>query len=89
LLYKNEEIAQMATLTVLLPQRLKDWVDECVKSGSFSTASDYVQDLIRQDREQREALVRALIEGEESGTSQRTAREIAAAAKAKLSNGQI
>jgi antitoxin ParD1/3/4 len=79
----------MATVTVLLPDQLKDWVDEHVKSGRYSTVSDYVRELIREDRERREALVSALIEGEQSGTSRRTVREIAAAAKAKLSNGQV
>lgn len=45
--------------------------------------------LIRRDHEQREALVSALIEGEQSGSSPRTVQEIAAAAKAKLSNGRL
>jgi antitoxin ParD1/3/4 len=79
----------MATMTVSLPDQLKDWVDESVKNGRYSTASDYVGDLIRRDREQREALVEALIEGEQGAPSQRSVQEIAAAAKAKLSNGQI
>jgi len=79
----------MATMTVSVPDQLKDWVDERVKNGRYSTVSDYVGDLIRRDREQREALVDALIEGEQSGTGKRTVREIAAGAKSKLSNGQI
>jgi len=76
-------------MTVSVPDQLKDWVDERVKNGRYSTVSDYVGDLIRRDREQREALVDALIEGEQSGTGKRTVREIAAGAKSKLSNGQI
>jgi antitoxin ParD1/3/4 len=84
-----QEISHMTTLTVSLPDHLSEWVDERLKDGRYSTASDYVRELIRRDREQREALVGALIEGEQSGTSQRTVQEIAAAAKAKLSNGQI
>jgi len=79
----------MTTLTVSLPDQLSARVDERLKDGRYSTASDYVRELIRRDREQREALVSALIEGEQSGTSPRTVQEIAACAKAKLSNGQI
>ncbi len=79
----------MATVTVSLPDQLKDWVDERLKDGRYPTASDYVRELIRRDREQREALVAALIEGEQSGTSKRTVQDIAAGAKLKLSNGQI
>jgi antitoxin ParD1/3/4 len=79
----------MATMTVSLPEQLKDWVDERVKNGRYPTVSDYVRELIRRDREQREALVNALIEGEQSGTSKRTVQEIAAGAKSKLANGQL
>ena len=79
----------MATMTVSLPDQLKDWVDERVKNDRYLTASDYVRELIRRDREQREALVAALIEGEQSGASKRTVQDIAASAKSKLSNGQI
>jgi antitoxin ParD1/3/4 len=79
----------VATVTVSLPDQLKDWLDESLKNGRYPTASDYVRELIRRDREEREALVAALIEGEQSGTSKRTAQDIAAGAKSKLSNGQV
>lgn len=77
----------MATVTVSVPDQLKDWIDDRVKNGRYSTVSDYVRELIRRDQEQREALVNALIEGEQSGISKRTVLEIAAEAKSKLSNG--
>jgi antitoxin ParD1/3/4 len=76
--------AVMATMNVSLPEPLKDWVEERVKTGRYANASDYVRDLIRRDQERRDALVRALIEGEKSGTSRRSVRDIIAAAKAKL-----
>ena len=79
----------MATVTVSLPDQLKDWMDERVKNSRYSTVGDYVGELIRRDRDQRETLIATLIEGEQSGTSQRTVQDIAAAAKAKLSNGQV
>jgi antitoxin ParD1/3/4 len=79
----------MATMNVSLPERLKDWVEDRVKSGRYANASDYVRDLIRRDQERREALVKALIEGEKSGTSKRSVRAIAAAARSKLENGDL
>lgn len=79
----------MATMNVSLPDPLKEWVEDRVKSGRYANASDYVRDLIRRDQERREALVRALIEGEASGTSRRSVRDIAADTRAKLDRGEL
>jgi antitoxin ParD1/3/4 len=79
----------MATMNVSLPDRMRDFVEDRVKTGRYANASDYVRDLIRRDQEKREALVRALVEGEASGVSKRTVKEIAAAAKLKLKNGTL
>jgi hypothetical protein len=46
-------------------------------------------DLVRSDRQRREGLVQALIEGEESGPSDRTVRDIVAETKFNIINGQI
>jgi antitoxin ParD1/3/4 len=59
----------MATMNVSLPDQMKNWVEECVKSGRYANASDYVRDLIRQDHIKLEQLRQALIEGENSGPS--------------------
>jgi antitoxin ParD1/3/4 len=83
------EIITMASMNVSLPEPMKDWVEDRVKSGRYSNASDYVRDLIRRDQEQREVLISALVEGEKSGVSRRSVRAIAAAAKTKLKNGEI
>ena len=77
----------MVEMNVSLPERMKDWVEERLKDGCYASASDYVRELIRRDQEQRDALVGALIEGEESGVSGRTLQDIAAATKSKLANG--
>jgi antitoxin ParD1/3/4 len=69
----------MATMNVSLPDPMKDWVEEQVKTGHYSNASDYVRDLIRRDQEyqdKREALIKALIAGEKSGASKRSIEEI-------------
>jgi antitoxin ParD1/3/4 len=66
------EVENVATMNVSLPDPMKDWVEAQVKGGKYANSSDYVRDLIRQDQmyqEQRQALVQALIEGEESGSA--------------------
>ncbi|MBI3775941.1 MAG: type II toxin-antitoxin system ParD family antitoxin [Gammaproteobacteria bacterium] len=78
----------MATMNVSLPDPMKDWVEDQVKTGHFSNASDYVRDLIRRDQEyqeQREALIKALVAGEKSGVSERTIKEIWRDVKARRS----
>lgn len=59
----------MATMNISLPDPMKTWVEECVHSGRYANASDYVRDLIRQDHVKLEQLRQALIEGENSGPS--------------------
>jgi antitoxin ParD1/3/4 len=59
----------MATMNISLPEQMKTWVEECVQSGRYSNASDYVRDLIRKDHIKLEQLRQALIEGENSGPS--------------------
>ena len=44
----------MATLNVSLPDQLRDWVSSQVKAGIYSSASDYMRDLIRSDKRQKE-----------------------------------
>jgi len=80
------EVLAMATMNVSLPDPMKDWVEEQVKTGHYSNASDYVRDLIRRDQEyqdKREALIKALIAGEKSGASQRRLEEIWRSVKAR------
>ena len=69
----------MATMNVSLPDAMKEWVEEQTVSGQYSNASDYVRDLIRRDqanRNKKELLVQALLEGERSGKSNRTLDDI-------------
>jgi antitoxin ParD1/3/4 len=63
----------MKSMNISLPAPMRDWVESQVETGSYASASDYVRDLIRKDREyrgKREALLHALIEGEGSGISE-------------------
>jgi antitoxin ParD1/3/4 len=69
----------MATMNVSLPDAMKSWVEDQVRTGQYSNVSDYVRDLIRQDheiRDKRDILVRALESGESSGVSDRTVDQI-------------
>lgn len=59
----------MATMNISLPDKMRTWVEECVQSGRYANASDYVRDLIRRDHIKLEQLRQALIEGENSGPS--------------------
>ncbi len=59
----------MATMNISLTDPLKQFVDEEVREGGFSSTSDYVRDLIRQrQRAKAEEFLRQLIaEGMASG----------------------
>lgn len=39
----------MATLNISLPDQLREWVSTQIESGRYSSASDYLRDLIRSD----------------------------------------
>lgn len=41
----------MAQINLSIPPALKDWVDSRVSEGRYSSASDYVRDLVRRDQE--------------------------------------
>lgn len=41
--------AHMSQLNVSIPPALKSWIDARVAEGRYSSASDYVRDLVRRD----------------------------------------
>jgi antitoxin ParD1/3/4 len=59
----------MQTMNISLPAPLKEFVDEQVGSGRYSSVSEYVRDLIRDDeqRKAQEKLESLLLEGVQSG----------------------
>jgi antitoxin ParD1/3/4 len=63
----------MSQLNVTLPPALRSWIDHRIAEGRYSSASDYVRDLVRRDQdeaEQETEWLRALIaEGLASGVS--------------------
>jgi antitoxin ParD1/3/4 len=52
-------------MNISLPETLKDFVDRQVASGRYSSASEYVRELIREDEERKgqERLEAMLLEG--------------------------
>ncbi len=63
----------MATMNISLPDPMRDWVQAQIQSGKYSSSSDYLRDLIRQDQERRDKLKRlqqAITEGLESGIAE-------------------
>ena len=52
----------MSTMNVSLPDALRDFVDQQVRSAGYGTSSEYVRELIRRDQ-QRLQLGGLLLEG--------------------------
>jgi len=61
----------MTTLNISLPDQMRAFIEEQTHSGGYSTASEYIRALIRDDqkRQARERLDALLLEGLESGNS--------------------
>lgn len=59
----------MTTMNISLPDALKAFVDDQIAKGGYSSASEYVRELIRHAQKQaaQERLEAALLEGLESG----------------------
>lgn len=56
----------MATLNISLPDELREFVEARVNMGDYQSSSDYLRELVRQDREE---LDRLLLAGLESGAA--------------------
>lgn len=57
----------MTNLTVSLPEALTAYLQEQIASGHYSSADDYIQALIQQDKARKEHLEPLLLEGLASG----------------------
>lgn len=78
----------MATMTISLPDPMKEWIESQIRLGEYASTSDYVRDLVRRDRERRSHpeltladLQRIVAESRASGISDKTVPEILAQAK--------
>jgi antitoxin ParD1/3/4 len=62
----------MATMNISLPDKLKAFVDESVAEGNYSNVSDYIRDIIRKQKDQkdyRDYLKQSIDEGLQSPVS--------------------
>lgn len=59
----------MTTLNISLPESMRAFIDEQIAQGGYSTASEYIRDLIRQAQKlaAKEKLDNMLLEGLASG----------------------
>ncbi|MBW2186897.1 MAG: type II toxin-antitoxin system ParD family antitoxin [Deltaproteobacteria bacterium] len=73
---------QRKTITVTPQQDM--WIKSQIESGEYGNDSEYLRDLIRLDQAKKNKLAQlrsALVEGEESGISQRSMADILTDAK--------
>jgi len=70
----------MSQLNVSIPPALKNWIDSRVTEGRYSSASDYIRELVRRDQDaakEETAWLRGLIaEGLASGVIEKDASEV-------------
>ncbi len=59
----------MTSLNVSLPESMREWIDEQVKTGGYGTASEFVREVIReaQKNKARQELEAKLLAGINSG----------------------
>jgi antitoxin ParD1/3/4 len=60
----------MTTLNISLPESMRTYIEETVTNGGYSTASEYIRQLVREDQKRaaKERLEVLLMEGIESGS---------------------
>jgi antitoxin ParD1/3/4 len=61
----------MSTLNISLPDSMRTFIEQKVSQSGYSTASEYIRQLVREDQKRaaQERLERLLMEGIESGPS--------------------
>lgn len=76
----------MTNLSISISSEIQAWINTQIDSGVYTNASDYLQDLILQDKQYRENISLALIESEQSGTSSAKVKDIINSVKKSLKN---
>ena len=77
----------MATVTISLPEPLKEWIEARIRQGDYASTSDYVRELVRRDRDRSDPeltlgdLQHIVVDSRASGISDQTVSEILADAK--------
>ncbi len=78
----------MTTLSISLPDSMRTFIDQKVAHGGYSTASEYIRQLVREDQNRlaQERLEELLMEGIESGEAIEATPEYWAQKRAMLLN---
>jgi antitoxin ParD1/3/4 len=77
----------MATMTVSLPEPMKEWIEAQIRRGDYASVSDYVSGLVQRDRDWCEQelsldeLRQKLAASRDSGVSPRAVDDIFAEAR--------
>ena len=74
----------MASMNISLPDPMRDWVEQQMKSGRYDNASEYMRDLIRHDQDRASkiaAMQRLVDEAMASEDSDKSLSEIRAIAR--------
>lgn len=74
----------MASMNISLPDPMRDWVEQQMKSGRYDNASEYMRDLIRHDQDRASkiaAMQRLVDEAMASEDSNKSLSEIRAIAR--------
>lgn len=77
----------MAKISISMSDKMEKFVGERVESGEYNNTSEYFRDLVRKDQEKqaaRERLGRMIDQGDASGISKRSPKEIWEAAEARF-----
>jgi antitoxin ParD1/3/4 len=77
----------MGSMSVSLPERMRNFIRTRVKSGEYHNESEYIRDLVRRDEERLRSdqlLLRELRAAEATGVSRRRLPEIIHQAKRRL-----
>jgi antitoxin ParD1/3/4 len=80
----------MQSMNISLPEPLKDFVDGQIATGRYSSASEYVRELIREDerRKAQERLEGLLLEGLQGQETELTRQELSDIRKEALARIQ-
>jgi antitoxin ParD1/3/4 len=76
----------MQTMNISLPDPMKQYVEEQVTAGAYSSASEYVRELVRTDqkRKAREALEQTLLAALDEGSAAQATPEWWATLRAEV-----
>ena len=84
----------MKTMNVSLPDPMRDYIEQQVKTGGYGSISEYIRDLIRQDQKRKaqehleSLLLQGLDSGEATNMSDRDWADIRQAVRDKLNQQQ-